>query len=68
MPNNINPWIIRLITPNLDQANQEVQFWIEKGYNTYYKNNLKQVQIKKGGPRQKLFFVRTRIKEPKNEQ
>ena len=62
MPNKEIPWTVRLITPNVDQANHEVDFWVSKGYNTYYKNNKMQVQIKKGGPKQKLFFVRTRIK------
>ena len=57
-----NPWQIKLITPNRFQADQEVKHWISKGYGTQFSKFNKQVMIKKGGPKQKLFIVRIRVK------
>lgn len=56
-------WQIRLITPNHVQAKQEVDRWLSEGYSTHYSQSNKQVMIKKGGPGQQLFIVRTRIKK-----
>lgn len=55
-------WVIRLITPNYVQAKQEVEHWIKQGYGTHYSQTNKQVMIKKGGPNQALYIVRTRVK------
>lgn len=55
-------WVIRLITPNYVQAKQEVEHWINQGYGTHYSQTKKQVMIKKGGPNQALYIVRTRVK------
>lgn len=60
--NESRSWQIQLITPNHLQAKQEVDQWLNKGYSTHYSQSNQQVMIKKGGPGQKLFIVRTRIK------
>ena len=62
MKNHKRTWVTRLITPNYVQAKQEVDHWIEHGYGTHYSQTNKQVMIKKGGPRQVLYIVKTRIK------
>lgn len=56
------PWQIHLITPNKHQADDEVKAWIARGYGTRFSQFKKQVMIKKGGPKQQLYIVRTRIK------
>jgi hypothetical protein len=56
------PWQIQLITPNQYQADQEVSKWLKLGYGTQFSKFKKQVMIKRGGPKQTLFFVRTRVK------
>lgn len=56
------PWMIQLITPNQHQAHQEVQQWLKLGYGTQFSTFKKQVMIKKGGPQQQLYIVRTRVK------
>ena len=58
----INKWTLRLITPNYIQAKREAELWMRRGYSTHYSQSNKQVEIKKGGPKQVLFMVRTRIK------
>lgn len=55
-------WTVRLITPNHIQAKNEVDHWIAQGYSTHYSQSKKQVMIKKAGPGQTLFMVRTRVK------
>jgi|13_taG_2_1085334.scaffolds.fasta_scaffold00220_32 hypothetical protein len=56
------PWDIALITPNYLEAKNEVEIWIDRGYGIQYSKNKKQVQIKKGGPKQALYIVRKRVK------
>lgn len=57
-----NPWVIRLITPNLGQAQDCVRTWIKQGYGTQFSKHQKQVMIKKSGPNAALYTVRTRVK------
>ena len=59
---NSTPWMIQLITPNQHQAQHEVQQWLKLGYGTQFSKFKKQVMIKKGGPQQQLYIVRTRVK------
>ena len=58
----VTPWQVQLITPNQHQAQQEVQNWLKIGYGTQFSKFNKQVMIKKGGPKQQLYIVRTRVK------
>ena len=57
-----NPWEIILITPNYMEAKKEIQLWLERGYGTQFSKTNKQIMIKKGGPQQKLYMVRKRVK------
>ena len=52
------PWDIVLITPNYMEAKTEVDLWIDRGYGTQFSKFKKQIQIKKGGPKQALYIVR----------
>lgn len=56
------PWDIVLITPNYMEAKTEVDLWIDRGYGTQFSKFKKQIQIKKGGPKQALYIVRKRVK------
>ena len=49
-------------TQDQQEAKNEVDLWLRKGYSTHYSQHNKQVEIKKGGPKQILFIVRTREK------
>tara|TARA_R110000824_G_scaffold120115_5_gene275112 strand:- start:305 stop:532 length:228 start_codon:yes stop_codon:yes gene_type:complete len=60
---NKNPWVIQLITPNHPEAQTECKKWMHLGYSTHYSQSNKQVEIKKRGPGQSLYFVRTRTKK-----
>ncbi len=57
-----NKWTLRLITPNYIEAKNEAELWMSRGYSTHYSKSEKQVEIKKAGPNQALYLVRTRIK------
>jgi len=53
-------WQTHLITPNESQALAEYQSWVARGYHSHFKAGGDLVEIKRGGPRDLLFFVRTR--------
>lgn len=55
-------WTIRLITPNYLEAKAEFDIWSDRGYSINYSTDKDQVEIKKGGPKKILYFVRTRVK------
>ena len=58
-------WQVHLITPNHKQAKACYDSLIAKGYHSHFKKGGNLVEIKKAGPSQCLFFVRTKYKEPK---
>jgi len=63
--NSSTPWVTHLITPNHKEAKECNDLFISKGYHSHFKKGGSLVEIKKAGPSQSLFFVRTRYKEPK---
>ena len=56
-------WTTHLITPNEAQARAEYNSWVARGYHSHFSRGGNLVEIKKAGPAQSIFYVRTRQDE-----